>query len=127
VPETPEISRARLTALIVPIIHRPCPRCHRPEPVTVDDRLDCVTCLDSGSIGPVYDMAEAVKYAERIAAAVLPAHRAMVIAEIAAEPPEGVIVRRDDLETYLNRGKDLAAETAALNRLRAALESPHEH
>lgn len=56
-----------------------------------------------------------------------PAHaakvRAEVIAEIAAEPPEGVIVRRDDLEVYLNRGTGAGVEreVEALNRLLAAI------
>lgn len=47
----------------------------------------------------------------QILAAVLPA----------VVPPGHVVVARADLEAYLDRGEDLAAETAALNRLRAAL------
>lgn len=66
----PDDMRATLVALIVPIIHRPCPMCGRPEPARTGDQVDCSTCLDSGSAGPIFDKADAEKYAQRIAAAI---------------------------------------------------------
>lgn len=73
-----------LTALIVPVLRRPCPRCdgnHTPTGVDVH----CSTCMDSGSIGPVYAEAEAVEYARDVLAAVLPAHARRVREGVAAE------------------------------------------
>lgn len=90
-------ARAELIALITRVIRRPCERCRRVEPATTGDDVDCPTCLDTGSIGPVYAPADAEEYAGRILDAVLPAARRMWF------PPGTVLVSRDALETKLNQ------------------------
>ena len=75
--ETTGLSDARpdvpgdLVALIVPILREPCPRCGDTTTPT-GDIVTCPTCMDSGSIGPIYSRREVEDCARAILAAVRP-------------------------------------------------------
>jgi len=75
----PEDVPGDLIALVVPILRRPC-RCGGTGNPT-GDVVVCSTCMDSGSIGPIYSRREAEEFARELLAATLPAHEAQVRAD----------------------------------------------